>query len=293
MHGSVSPWIARAALPAFVWFGYACGAAPGHPPVTTEPTNTVITGKFVWHDLLTSDPDAAQRFYGDLMGWDFQPGDNGDRQFIIAHHDGEPIAGILDTRGGGAERMPAQWIASLSVPDVEAAAERVRDRGGRVLWGPRGLGRRGPVALVVDPQRAAFALMRVPGGDPPDATPAHNEWLWDELWTPHPDSAVTFYQQLAGYLANELRDGDRIYYVLEAHRSPRAGVAHLQRTDIRPNWLPYLRVSDVRATVTRAESLGGRVLIRPSPEIRGGRVALIQDPTGAAVALQEWEPKKP
>ena len=46
-----------------------------------------------------------------------------------------------------------------------------------------------------------------------------------------------------------------------------------------------------RRPLGQVETLGGRVLIAPKPEIRDGRVALIQDPTGAAVAIQEWEPK--
>ena len=28
-----------------------------------------ITGKFVWHELATKDPDAALQFYGELFGW--------------------------------------------------------------------------------------------------------------------------------------------------------------------------------------------------------------------------------
>jgi len=83
---------------------------------------------------------------------------------------------------------------------------------------------------------------------------------------------------------------DRAYYVLEAGGRPRAGVTRLLAADVKPNWLPYVRVADVNATVGRVQALGGHVLIAPTPKIRDGRVALIQDPTGAAVAIQEWEP---
>lgn len=38
----------------------------------------------------------------------------------------------------------------------------------------------------------------------------------------------------------------------------------------------------------RVVSLGGKVILAPSEDIRKGSVALIADPSGAAVALQRW-----
>ena len=57
---------------------------------------------------------------------------------------------------------------------------------------------------------------------------------------------------------------------------------------MKPNWLPYLRVEDPAAMAARAESLGGRVILSPRPEIRGATVAIVADPTGGVVALQKW-----
>ena len=167
----------------------------------------------------------------------------------------------------------------------------IKAGGGKLHWGPKTLGPRGEVALVADAQNAPFVVMRAAQGDPPDATPAVNGWLWNELWTPDPEAATRFYEKLASYHVKANDDDDRVYYVLEAGGQPRAGVTRLNATEVKPNWLPYVRVADVETTVRQVESLGGRVLIAPTPKIRDGRVALIQDPTGAAVAIQEWEPK--
>ncbi len=35
-------------------------------------SNEPLLGKFVWHDLVTDDPAAARRFYGSLLGWEFE-----------------------------------------------------------------------------------------------------------------------------------------------------------------------------------------------------------------------------
>ena len=55
---------------------------------------------------------------------------------------------------------------------------------------------------------------------------------------------------------------------------------------VTPNWLPYVNVGDLAGTLQRAAALGGRVIIPPSPLIRNGNVAVIQDPTGGVLALQ-------
>ena len=277
-----------AALPLLLVLSLGCSTAK-QPAITAAPAGTELPGKFVWHDLLTGDPAAAQRFYSELFRWEFRPSN---AEYTVVTQAGRPIGGILDSRHGKAERVPAQWLGSLSVTDVDSAVGAVRAGGGKLHWGPKSLGPRGRVALVADAQNAPFVVMRAPEGDPPNAAPEVNGWLWDELWTPEPEAATRFYGKLADYRVNAKEGGERVYYVLESGGQPRAGVTRLLPTAVvKPNWLPYVRVADVNATVRRVETLGGRVLIAPTPRIRDGRVALIQDPTGAAVAIQEWEPK--
>ena len=46
------------------------GAAPTLPPVTDPPTTVNIPGKFIWFDLVTAEPAAAQAFYGKVFGFE-------------------------------------------------------------------------------------------------------------------------------------------------------------------------------------------------------------------------------
>jgi predicted enzyme related to lactoylglutathione lyase len=57
---------------------------------------------------------------------------------------------------------------------------------------------------------------------------------------------------------------------------------------VRPTWLPFVRVQNVGESVAKAKQLGGKVLIEPDPEIFNGKVAVVADPTGAAIGLLEW-----
>jgi hypothetical protein len=266
-------------------------ATASQPAITPTPTNTELPGKFVWHDLVTPDPDGARKFYGAMFGWEFKDAGDKAKHYTVVSLSGRPIGGILDSRGGKAEKARSQWVGSISVRDVQAAVSTVKAGGGKVLWGPKTLGPRGPVALVADAEQAPFVLMRAPGGDPADASPAVSDWLWNEMWTHQPDSAASFYGRLADYKVAASDNLNRKYYVLGASGQPRAGVAELKAKDVRPTWLAYVRVADLAAAVSHAETLGAKVLIAPSPDIRNGTVALIQDPTGALIALQYWEPK--
>jgi predicted enzyme related to lactoylglutathione lyase len=49
-----------------------------------------------------------------------------------------------------------------------------------------------------------------------------------------------------------------------------------------------VRVKNVRDSLTRAIQLGGKAVLEPKPELFNGRMAVISDPTGAAIGLLEW-----
>ena len=90
-----------------------CGAAK-QPAITETPTGTELPGKFVWHDLLTSDPAAAQRFYSGLFGWEFRQSDSG--EYTVVTQAGRPIGGILDSRGGRRSGFPLSGSARFRCP---------------------------------------------------------------------------------------------------------------------------------------------------------------------------------
>jgi predicted enzyme related to lactoylglutathione lyase len=202
----------RPPLPAVLFVGsvlLSCASTAKQPAITPTPTNTQLPGKFVWRDLITTNPDAATKFYGALLGWEFKDAGEEAKHYIVISQNGRPIGGILDSRGKKAEKVQSMWVSSLSVKDVSAAIAAVNAAGGKVLWGPKTLGARGPVVLVADPEKAPLALMRAPGGDPADDEPVINGWLWTELWSRQPDSAVQFYSRLAPYQSRPSENLDR------------------------------------------------------------------------------------
>jgi predicted enzyme related to lactoylglutathione lyase len=257
-------------------------------PVTAEPTNTWIPGKFIWHDLITHDVDAVKSFYGDVFGWTFEPLPGTDRYTVIRHN-GEMIGGIAfsDRRVDG--EPVSQWVSWMSVPNVDLATSRLRQAGGRVLGGPRDLDDRGRLAIVGDPQGAVLGLVRTTGGDPPDRQAGLGDWLWNELWCDDQESAGRVYASLVGFeLDTEETVAGKPYTVFKRDGTPRAGLLVDPFPEVTPLWLPYVRVADPAAIAAKVDGLGGQVLLKPDPRHRQGSVAIIADPTGAEVAIQKW-----
>ncbi len=254
----------------------ACATSPSisFPPIGGAATHAIQPGRFVWLDLVTPDVESAQAFYGGLFGWTFESGSD----YVTVLHAGAPIAGMVSREVAEG----SLWISSLSVVDVDRAAERVRQAGGIVRRGPLDAGERGRMALVTDPGGALVLLLRATGGDPPDVRAEPGGWLWRELWTHDVSEALAFYTSVVDYERREVSFRGGTYTVLETNGEPRAGVAELPDPEIRSNWLPYVRVKDPDRTVTRAETLGARVLVRDE------NAAILLDPNGAPLGIQRW-----
>jgi predicted enzyme related to lactoylglutathione lyase len=257
-------------------------------PVTAEPTSQWIPGKFIWHDLITHDVDAVKSFYGGVFGWTFEALPGTDRYTVIRHN-GEMIGGIAFSDRKVDGRPISQWVSWMSVPNVDLAASRIRQAGGKALAGPRDVDDRGRLAIVADPQGAVFGLARTTGGDPRERDAELGDWLWNELWCDDQEAASQVYANLVGYeLDTHEKVAGKPYTVFRLDGTPRAGLLVDPFPEVTPHWLPYVRVGDPAAIVAKVDGLGGQVLLKPEPEHRKGTVAIIADPTGAEVAIQKW-----
>ena len=262
---------------------FAANAADPVPPITTTASGAWDPGQLVWADLLTDDVARARKFYGDVFGWQF----TGDDQYAQATNAGVPVAGIAFHEPRDPQVSEVAWLVSISVEDVDAAATAVPGAGGTVLEAPRTVADRGRFAIVEDAQGAVVVLLRSSQGDPPDRRSVDNEWIWGELWTRDRDQASRFYGKSIGYDSRTVTEADGTgYTVLLRDGKPKTGIVELPWDSVPPNWLPYLRVADVAATIERIEAAGGYVLLQSRDESDKGIVAVVSDSTGGAFAIQ-------
>jgi predicted enzyme related to lactoylglutathione lyase len=129
-------------------------AMPGTPP-DTEPQ----LGAVSWHELYTSDAEAALKFYTELYGW--KPTEAMDMGAMGKYHmfaSGASFGGGMMNKPAAMAQVPPNWGFYFRVPDVHAAAERVKAGGGQVLNGPMEVPGGDWVVNCLDPQGAAFGL---------------------------------------------------------------------------------------------------------------------------------------
>ena len=116
-------------------------------------------GEASWHELMTTDWKAAMKFYEDVFNWEptekMDMGEMGTYQMFNRPHG--MIGGIMNKPPQMAN-VPPNWQIYFRVPDVDAAAERVKAKGGKILNGPMDVPGGDRVVNAMDPQGAAFGL---------------------------------------------------------------------------------------------------------------------------------------
>ncbi len=264
------------------------------PAVTEAPTGQHDSGRIIWHDLLSHTPAESRKFYEELFGWEFEGVGNvfdlgGEDAYSLIRHNGRLIGGMVnETRLQNSSDDIAQWVALMSVADVDQAAATFAADGGQVLTPPTDVAERGRMAIVVDPQGALLALVQTVAGDPPRREPGYGDFLWNELWTSDPEAASAFYRNLAGLQEQGVETAADEYRLLSRGEDPALGIMTHPFNDERPVWVTYIRVEDPAAITARVEALGGKVYVEAQDRPLGGQVALIADPSGAGIALQTW-----
>lgn len=117
-------------------------------------------GSIGWRELHARDPDAAFGFYAGLFGWQrsqaIEMGPMGTYQLFA--YDGLDRGGIMAAQPG----IRPQWLLYFAVPEIQAAADRVKLAGGTILFGPTEVPGGAWTLNCRDPQGAFFALVSPP-----------------------------------------------------------------------------------------------------------------------------------
>ncbi len=261
------------------------------PPITTVPGSPRLPGKFVWADLVTDDVLTAQKFYSALFGWSFY--DYGG--YLIGRNDDRPLCGMFQRpRPADQPQAKPRWFGYLSVASVDKAQRAVLKAGGRVLAVPKKMPKRGEQAVFADAEGAMFGVVKSSSGDLEDFLAEPGDWIWIQLLSRDAKKASGFYRAVGGYdIVENTATNRQSDYVLTSEGYARATVRTIRSADpkVQPTWLPFVRVKSVAESVALARQLGGKVLVEPKPELLDGKVAVIADPTGAAIGVMEWDEK--
>jgi predicted enzyme related to lactoylglutathione lyase len=243
-------------------------------------------GTFSWADLTTSDQDGAKSFYTSLFGWEFEDNPVGDDMvYSMAMVEGKPVAAISPQPQQQREAgVPPMWNSYVTVEDADAAAERAGELGGTVHAPPFDVMDVGRMAVIADPQGAFFEVWQPKAHIGASLVNGHGLLCWNELHTPDVAAAVKFYTDLFGWGTQEMEMGGSEYIVVSVDGHGNGGIMPPQMGEP-PSWLVYFGTDDIDASLAKISELGGNVLAPAMEIMDGNKVAIAQDPQGAAFAL--------
>jgi predicted enzyme related to lactoylglutathione lyase len=260
-------------------------------------TATGVQRGFVWYELNTTDPKAAQRFYTTLLEWglqDFNPANAGANEpYVMWTRDNKPFGGVMrlpdEARKMGA---PPHWLAYVGVGTaVDATVEQAQKLGARVYVPPTDIPGGGRFAVLADPQGAVFGVVgsAQPTPEPVESVePQVGQFAWHELSTTDHAAAFRFYNTLFGWEKGEPFDmGPMGTYQMFGRRGRTLGGMYNKPPQVPapPHWMLYVRVPDVDKAAERVKAVGGRIIHGPADVPGGDRIVQCIDPQGAAFAL--------
>ena len=251
-------------------------------------SNAEIRGRFVWHELMTTDTDAASDFYSRVVPWKAE--DSGMPSYSIWMSGKVRAGGLMALPESDGPATPPHWIIYVGTPDVDATVEAAEKLGGKVLKPAADIPNVGRFAVLSDPQGAAFAVF-TPSSMPEEGilpSGGVGDFTWHELATTDPDAALSFYTELFGWSKGAAHDmGDFTYHIVTLDGKDVGGVYKVRDNSTPPNWLSYVHVADASKAANAVKSAGGRVLNGPMEVPGGSWIVQVLDPQGGAIALVE------
>ena len=249
--------------------------------------NRYPNGTFCWVDLAARNVPAAQRFYGELLGWEATDAPKGtapsDR---IWRTDGKDVAGVGEL-GDPKDHLidSPHWHSYVSVDDLDATTASASEAGGSVFIEPTDLGEAGRVSVVVDPGGAGLGLWQPGTFIGARLVNETGSWTWSDLNTRDPDAVRPFFESLFGWSFQGVVEN---YWSISMGDLLIGGMRRMgsESEGAPSNWLPYLVVENMGTATGKVRDLGGSVIVEPM-DVPAGRFAVFVDDEGASSGLIE------
>ncbi len=271
-----------------------------------------------WVDLAQDDPEAAAAFYAGLFGWEMEDAMPPD---VPGHYFTATIGGrLVAAIGSRSDAIPAAtgWTTYVWVDSADDAVARARELGGSVLIPPMDVFDAGRFAVLADPEGAVFGAWEARRHRGAQAVNEPGTWNFSGLHARDPEAAIAFYNGLFDWEANPpdpsmggtmllrrpgygehletLRPGTiqgmADMGAPEGFADAVGWITPLGDDDAAPHWDVTFAVDDADAAASRAESLGGTVLMPPT-DMPWVRITVLRDPQGAVLTASRFMPPDP
>jgi uncharacterized protein len=274
-----------------------------------------IPGVPCWVDTSQPEPEAAVDFYSGLFGWEFEdvmpPGSEG--KYFTARLPGGDVAAV----GSIPESAPptAMWNTYVWVDSADETASKVRDVGGGVVMEPFDVMDAGRMAVLTDPEGAAFCVWQAKEHKGARIVNEPGSLNFNGLNTRDVERAKSFYGSVFGWETLRLEGGAEMWTLpgygdhlerdnpdLRKQVAGAGGPAGFEdvvasinpiaedQPDVPAHWSVTFAVDDADATAKKATELGGKVAVPPfdAPWVR---MTVLTDPQGATFIASKFVPE--
>jgi predicted enzyme related to lactoylglutathione lyase len=272
-----------------------------------------IAGVPCWVDTLQPDPDSAAEFYGGLFGWEFEDAmpAGAPSRYLIARLRGGDVAAVSSPPEGAPHQ--AVWNTYIWVEDADETAAKAREAGGSVLGEPFDVMDAGRMAVLADPEGAAFYVWQAKQHRGARIVNEPGALNFNALSTRDPEAAKRFYSAVLGWTTLDLGSGE--FWTLQAYgdyleeltpgtreRTAALGAAGFENvvaaitpiggddTHTPAGWSVTFSTEDADATAAKALELGGTVRVPPI-DAPYSRLTVLQDPQGATFSATAFVPE--
>jgi predicted enzyme related to lactoylglutathione lyase len=240
-----------------------------------------------WVDLATPDLEAAEKFYGPLLGWEIPELPNSAEMggYRRAKKGGKDVAGAMPLMQEG---QPPAWSTYIAVADADATAAAIAENGGSQISEPMDVMDLGRMAIFADSEGAVFGIWQPGTFAGAELVNEPGAFSWNELNTGNAAAAKAFYGSVFGWEFEDKESENADSYVICMVGGDRvAGMLEMSGrvpSEVPPHWNTYFTVEDTEAAIAQVEAGGGAKVMGPM-DVEVGRIAVVHDPWGAIFSV--------
>jgi len=272
-----------------VMFGFQnCSTEKKLPYISQTENSTFRYGEIVWYDLITPNLSNSIEFYKNTFNWDIKTHIIQGEKYAVIYQDNLPIGGMIEIKSADS----SIWISARSTKDINAYTDKITENGGKIIIPKVRLPGRGYFSIIEGNLGEKIALISALKGDPKDAKViANKSWLWTELWSDDPTKSANFYSKTFNITTNETSESNLPYWEFKYQDKVLAGMIKNPLTNYSSVWVPYIKIENVNSITENAKNQNGTILLNPNQENPEKLIAIIKDPQGAIIGIQNWKNK--
>lgn len=265
-----------------------------------------VAGTPIWFDNPTPDREAGKEFYSAVFGWGwFEFTTDALGTYSIGTLNGKQVAALVDDRYTSRDADgPKMWRAYFLSDDVEAAAAKCVDLGGKMLRGKQSHGDLGRSIECATSEGAAFILWSGRDTLAGRATMEYGTPRWPEYYTRDLEGTYRLFQEAIGitFKPTELpvdASGATTYtYHIMTDNSGGAvgGMFEMGEgwEELPCHMMVYFSVESCDDAAKLVSDNGGRVCVPPY-DMPFGKFAVLEDPQGITFSVlrpnPDWQPQ--